>query len=256
MAYWFNFHAAAAGSQMVAVNAAVEASTLQDRASGTALLGHDVLIRDFLQPNDVVVVSVGGNDIALRPGIRTMLSVSWLAFFAKEKNVEGGNAYGFGQLRSIFLTQLQGYVQALCSKTKPRKVIVCMIYHPSEAGEVRKKHKQFGCSVSFFSFIFYIQGWADPLLNLLGYNDQNPTKRERIQTLLDVAFREFTCKVAVPGVEVVPLALARVLDSSDDSLFENRVEPSVRGGNLMGKAFFDIANGEVLEAQLNSRTMM
>jgi hypothetical protein len=144
--YWFNHHAAQRGSRYAAVNTSVEASTLQDRASGSALLGHDVLIREFLQPDDVIVVSVGGNDIALRPGLSTMLSVSWLAFFARDENIEAGTASGFGQLRHIFLTQLQGYVQALCAKNKPRKVIVCMIYHPSESGEVRAIN-------SFFCFL-------------------------------------------------------------------------------------------------------
>src|SRR5262245_23689910 len=86
--FWFNHHAAKRGSRFAAVNTSVEASTLQDRASGSTLLGHDILIRDFVQPDDVIVVSVGGNDIALRPGLGTMLSVSWLAFFAKDENIE------------------------------------------------------------------------------------------------------------------------------------------------------------------------
>ncbi len=141
--FWFNYYAVKRGSRFAAVNTAVEASTLQDRASGAALLGHDILIRDFVQPDDIVVVSVGGNDIALRPGLGTMVSVSWLAFFARDENIEAGTASGFGHLRSIFLTQLQGYVQALCAKTKPRKVIVCMIYHPSESGEVSAKESIF-----------------------------------------------------------------------------------------------------------------
>ncbi len=104
----------------------------------------------------------------------------------------------------------------------------------------------FGIDVPF-------QGWADPLLNLLGYNDKTPAKRKRIQRLLDVAFREFTCKIAVPGVEVVPLALAGVLKSSDATLYENRVEPSVRGGELMGEAFVRIAHDEMHEGQLVSK---
>jgi hypothetical protein len=38
---------------------------------------------------DVLIVSIGGNDIALRPSLTTMLSVSWLALIARDETVAG-----------------------------------------------------------------------------------------------------------------------------------------------------------------------
>lgn len=216
--FWLNRTCVDRGSPYVAVNTAVEATTLQDRGSGRTLLGQDLLIRDHMRPEDVLIVSIGGNDIALRPGLRTMLSVGWLALFAGEDAARNGTAFGFSQLRNLFYDQVGGYVRALCGKVRPRKVLVCMIYYPCEGGE----------------------GWADPLLNLLGYNAANKPRVSKIQGLLDAAFAEFTCKIAVEGTEVVPVALGKVLDSKNPLHYENRVEPSIEGGRLMAEAFVEM----------------
>ena len=49
------------------INTAVEEATLGMRGAGRPLLAQDVFCRDHLQPADALVVSCGGNDIALRP---------------------------------------------------------------------------------------------------------------------------------------------------------------------------------------------
>ena len=64
--HFVNARLEADGGHMVALNAAVEESTLQQRMGGV-LLPQDVFIRDNLQPDDVLVVNVGGNDGA--PGV-------------------------------------------------------------------------------------------------------------------------------------------------------------------------------------------
>lgn len=70
---------------MCAVNCAVEESTIADRAGATAdfnvpggapsscPLGHDGLVARALEPEDVVVVSMGGNDVVLKPKLKTIL---------------------------------------------------------------------------------------------------------------------------------------------------------------------------------------
>jgi hypothetical protein len=99
-----------------------------------------------------------------------------------------------------------------------------MIYYPCESGT----------------------GWADPLLNLLGYNrEKNPAKVSKIQHILDLAFRECTRKMEIEGTEVIPVALSAILDSQNAEHYENRVEPSVLGGMLMGHSFFDIVNRQI-----------
>jgi len=74
-----------------AINAAVEASTLNERTLG--LRPQDKFIRDNIQEDDVLVVSVGGNDIALLPCPCTIVSILGILCLPPSC-VENGCAYG------------------------------------------------------------------------------------------------------------------------------------------------------------------
>ena len=56
------------------LNCAVEESSIGSRAC-CRLLEQDNIIRDNIHENDILVVSIGGNDIALRPSICTVISM-------------------------------------------------------------------------------------------------------------------------------------------------------------------------------------
>ena len=85
-------------------------------------------------------------------------------------------------------------------------------------------------------------------MNLLGYNrEKNERKVVKIQKILDSMYRECICKIELPGIEVVPVQLSKVLDSQDASHYENRVEPSVLGGMLMGQHFFTLLSNGCLD---------
>ena len=62
--YWMNDPGAE--PRRACLNAAVEATALDDRAFG-ALLPQDAFLRDHISSDDILVVSVGGNDVALAP---------------------------------------------------------------------------------------------------------------------------------------------------------------------------------------------
>ena len=66
-----------------------------------------------------------------------------------------------------FLFRTQKYIEALTSKTKPKKILVCMIYYPDENN---------------------VPSWANAVLGALGYNT-NPAK---IQLLIRKFFEEAT----------------------------------------------------------------
>ena len=59
-----------------AINAAVEATTLNERT--LRLRPQDAFLRDNISPGDVLIVSVGGNDIALCPAPCTVASMAGL----------------------------------------------------------------------------------------------------------------------------------------------------------------------------------
>ena len=74
-----------------AINTAVEATTLNERTY--SLRSQDKFIRDNISSNDVLIVSVGGNDIALCPTPCTIASVAGLLCLPT-RCLEGGRSFG------------------------------------------------------------------------------------------------------------------------------------------------------------------
>jgi hypothetical protein len=75
--YWLNHLSAnnrrGQSTPLAAINTAVEATTLNERTF--RLRSQDRFLRDNIQPNDILVVSIGGNDIALAPAPCTIVSI-------------------------------------------------------------------------------------------------------------------------------------------------------------------------------------
>ncbi len=74
-----------------AINTAVEATTLNER-SWIKLRSQDVFIRDNIRSEDVLIVSIGGNDIALAPTPCTIFSMAGLLCLP-ESCVNHGKSY-------------------------------------------------------------------------------------------------------------------------------------------------------------------
>ena len=223
VAYWVNSELAERGlTQSVCLNCSVEESTLADRANGR-LLPQDEFIRDHLQPSDVLVVSVGGNDIALRPSLKTILSIVGL-MASPRSLLESGWAPGMSHILHLFGARTRDLITNLCSRCPgggPRCVVVCMLYYLDEA---------------------QTPSWAARTLSALGY-DKDPTK---LQLLIRKAFEEATQRIQLPGgVRVVPLPLFEALDGKDPSDYVQRVEPSAKGGQKMARALIDRIHGVV-----------
>lgn len=114
-----------------AINTAIEATTLGQRRR--RLLDNDAFLRDHIQPDDVLIVSVGGNDVALAPSCGTIGSAAALVCCTPTRCVLNETApCGLDHFRELFGAQLQAYVEKLVARRKPRKVVLCMIYFPSE----------------------------------------------------------------------------------------------------------------------------
>jgi len=76
--YWLNAEASARGlPHLEAINTAVEATTLNQRSRFGCpnLLPQDNFIRENIGPDDVLVISIGGNDIAMAPAPCTILNM-------------------------------------------------------------------------------------------------------------------------------------------------------------------------------------
>ena len=218
--YWLNQLQLLHGGRGFALNCAVEATTLTSRTGGCqccclplcgGLLAQDRFVRDNVRSSDFVVASVGGNDIALAPSIFTvifllMLMLTPMCLLQAMGRLHPAVAY----FEVLFRFQVQKYISELVSRTKPRRVGVCMIYYLDEAA---------------------VNSWAGAALCLLCYNVA-PTL---LQRRLDMAFEIGTCRVTVPGTKVVPIALCEALDGRDSAVYCHRVEPSIQGGRKVAQ---------------------
>ena len=131
--YWFNKIAAEdlGPLECCTIMTSVEASTAADRYH-FGLLAQDEFIRDTVSEDDVIVMSVGGNDVALAPTVATAVSMVFLNL-SPQWLVCLGAAPGQRHFVSWFHMVIYSYVRKLVEKTLPRKVIVNMIYYPDEA---------------------------------------------------------------------------------------------------------------------------
>lgn len=213
--YWTNAELERAGVDAFCLNCAREESTLQDREGEAGrLLPQDVFIRDNIRADDTLVVSVGGNDIALRPSLPTIMHMANLIYGSNEWMIRHGLVTSLLYFQDLYGRRVRQYVEKLVAKTKPKRVIINMLYFLDETS---------GGS------------WADPVLEKLGYNN-NPTK---LQTLIRKIFETATSQIRIEGTEVVPLALYEIMDGKDSNDYDQRVEPSVQGGSKIGKFFVE-----------------
>jgi hypothetical protein len=217
VAFWVNH---LLGDRATCINTAVEESMLRDRDE--QLLPHDQFIRDNIRPSDVIIVSIGANDIALRPlpaTVRHMLQLAWLTPLP---SLENGTAWSLPYFKDMFGSKIQRYLECLTAYSKPRAIIVCMIYFPLESGLGQ-------------------QSWADPQLKALGYNTWPGQLQAAIQTIYEGA----TKKIKVKDTQIVPCALYEILDGRDVDNYTARVEPNDEGGRKMATKFVDLLNGVI-----------
>lgn len=216
VAYHMNDLLAQKGRHYMTINAAVEASTLAERLSPDTAYLQDAFIRDRITKNDILVVSVGANDVVLRPSLMTILNMAMLILFNSIDTINRGpdRAWGMNYFLHLFKTELELYVLQLIGNFDVRRVIVCAIYYPDETPT---------------------PSWANTVLSIIGY-DRNPAK---IQAIIKQIFEHASAKIDIPGVDVVPLPLFRTLDGSDSADYVARVEPSAVGGRKMAAAILN-----------------
>ena len=205
VAYWINqaLLDAGAGANWFCLNGACEESTIADR-SGGRLLPQDAFVRNHLTAEDILVVSVGGNDVALKPSLLTVLNMAAL-LLQPASWLESGWCVGLGHFTALFKKGVEAYLRSVTAKAKPKLVVVCTIYFPDLAAD---------------------GSWSDGVLGWLGY-DRNPKK---LQVLIRKIYAEAIARIELDGVPVVALPLVEVLDGTNPDDYVNRVEPSSQGG--------------------------
>ena len=237
IAYWVNKmmeETVEDGNKYFCLNTAVEESTIGSRACGR-LLEQDQFIKEHITPHDVLVVSVGGNDIALAPNCCTIVNMLLLLKCATKGMIANGMGtsipcddsfcgfgcsclstfcawpLGTGYFIHLFKNRIEAYLKNLTCIHKPRKILVCMIYYVDENSNA--------------------QSWANSAIKALGYD----TDPEKLQTMIRMIFKIATSQISIPGTEIVPVPLFCALDGKNASDYIARVEPSASGGEVMSQ---------------------
>lgn len=210
VAFWLNH---VLGGRATALNLAVEESMLRERDDD--LLEHDKFIRDNIRAEDILIVSIGANDIALRPTPATMWHMLKLAWLTPRGLLERNSGWGLRYFTGLFKDRIEAYVSRLVEKQKPRAVIVCMIYYPLEAGASKQR------------------SWADLPLRALGYNRYPGQLQAAIKAMYELA----TKRIKIEGIEIVSCPLYETLDGKKEEDYVARVEPSSDGGHKMASQF-------------------
>lgn len=205
--HWTNFELAKKNNFTCCINCAIEESALGERDDG--LLQQDKFIRDNITKNDVLVISVGGNDIALKPTKTIMFNMASIVLLPLFMINYNPSYYYFVNL---FHRQIESYIKNLTSKEKPKQIILAGIYFPCTKGK----------------------GWADTVLKLTGYNS-NP---EKLQYIIKSIFTDVFVKLNSQNVKYMPMY--EILDCNDPSDYVARVEPSSQGGHKIAKVIVSL----------------
>lgn len=212
VAYCINKVCKDRGLPLCCINAAIEESTIGLRQGGV-LLPHDSFVQRRIKEGDVLLVSCGGNDIALRPTAWTVISMVTLLLLPRWA-IEHNLAPGLGHFVRLFKDSTEAYIRKIIRGRRPVCVVVCMLYYL----DMRP-----GGS------------WADFTLQKLGY-DKDPTK---LQLIMRQVYQRATERIRLEGTEVVAVPLYEALDGTDSNDYVQRVEPSAQGGRKLATLIMD-----------------
>ena len=125
--YWLNCYLNKHRStrHISAINCAVEESSLIDREK--ELNSQDLFVQKHIIPNDILIVSVGGNDIALKPTAKINMHMGSLIVLSLSM-IEWNPSFKF--FINYFSKNIKKYIDRLTLIHKPRMIIVCGIYFP------------------------------------------------------------------------------------------------------------------------------
>ncbi len=190
----------------ICLNAAVECATISSK--NLQLNDQDLFVSQNITSNDILVVSIGGNDIALAPSFNTILNMGMLQYLNSVENLTSDQAIGMNYFINLFKNQVEEYIKKIIGKTRPKKIVICCIYYPDTTN---------------------CESWASTALNLLNYNN-NPIK---LQTTIQSIFKYATSKISINDIEIIPFPMFEYLDANDSRDYEKRVEPSSIGASKL-----------------------
>ena len=216
ISYYINHLFVGTDDEAACINAAVEEATVCEKIGESGVLNaQDKFIRNNITENDTLVVSIGGNDIALKPSFATIYNIGKMMMLNNSQALEEDfeNCWGAPHFIEMFHDCVQLYIQKLIGNVRPKKVIVCCIYYPNMVRE----------------------GWASGTLDKLDYYN-NP---QFLQTVIRQIYKHATQKITLDnGIQVETFAMFEHLNGSNPQLYCQGVEPSALGNKVLAQSLY------------------
>lgn len=209
----------------ICLNFAVEENHLKNRNNSTnnnliPLNGWEDYVSSNLTENDILIVSIGGNDLALKLNIPIILNLCLSLFLSDD--LLRKNPYLIYYILDIYKNYLKQFLLDIIKYKKPKMIVLCGVYFPC---------------------IDYQDSWCKNILNIMKYNV--PSYRKNIHCVLEMLFEEGLKSLnsenipELEGIEIKYIPLYKVLNCEDKEDYVAGVEPSVQGGEKMAEAFYN-----------------
>lgn len=113
----------------VCINAAQEEASIGEK---NILTANDQFILENIKEEDILIVSIGGNDVVLKPSAQTILNFGLLLLMNTSESISQNPKEKLKFILNIFKEEQEKYIRKLISKRKPKKIIICGVYYPCE----------------------------------------------------------------------------------------------------------------------------
>lgn len=192
----------------ISLNFAIEEAFIRGKF---ALDEHDKIVKNNINENDILIVSIGGNDIALKPSPIIILELFNFLICSEEDKIKN--------ILDTFETNLKDYISNLIQNKKPKAVFICAPYYPCKVMQ---------------------KSWASTTLNLMKYYD-DPYK---VHKLINFIYKKIK-EIKIDNVNIIPVPIFEILDWEDENDYVASVEPSENGGRKIAKYFVDLIKQNV-----------
>jgi len=227
--YWMNVELEKIAPHMASINFAIDETGVSERVddikgwvktSKAKMKPQDQHVIDYVGPRDTIVCSVGGFDIAGWPSSKTIGSIISVLGLGNEKTISDGTAMGMAQLIKIFKDKTQAYIELLTSKTRPKRVVISMVYYLDENAD--------------------FQGWASNTFSIVGASAASRLDLNKLRLIVKSVYKLATCQIKIPGIEIIPCPLFDVLDGKDSRDYACFTQPSIQGSGKIARKYIQV----------------
>lgn len=196
----------------VSINAAVEESCIIEKSK---LNDHDKFVSKNIKDEDILIVSIGGNDVGTKLDTSMMINLVTSLFMYDPETIEKNPQKIIPEILKRFQINLKKYIKDIIGQVKPKLIIICGFFFPCF-------HEQ--------------DSWANNMLNLIDYKKNY----NKIHSVTKSIYEHGIKSIEFDDIEIKTIPLYEVLDFKDKNDYVARVSASDEGGFKIGRELIRI----------------